>query len=172
MTFPLSLICRVDGIQCHLVWRGSSANELLFGHCRLPGRPLLNQLTWYILFSRRHQLCQHQSYSLIENVTQVNITCYGEFLHCDLLLCMPFWIMDSVRDKPDEEAFLPKANKYEDAERPDIGLQKNARWKSFLRMGIEVMMGVVIIFLFLRPLPDNTTSKPSPVPKRKFRSRI
>ena len=76
--------------------------------------------------------------------------------------------MASLEYKHDEEAFLPKGSSYENDEQSDIILQPKTKWKSYLRTGFEIVMGVVIILLLLRPQLCRTTSKTSPVPKRMF----
>ena len=67
-------------------------------------------------------------------------------------------------DKQDEEAFLPKANNYDDVELSDLSQQKSTRWKAILRMGIEMVMGVVIVLLLLRPPHGKMISNSSPIP--------
>ena len=71
-------------------------------------------------------------------------------------------------DKQDEEAFLPKANNYDDVGLSDLSQQKSTRWKALLRMGIEIVMGVVIVLLLLRPPLSKMINNSSPIPNCTF----
>jgi len=73
-------------------------------------------------------------------------------------------------DKQDEEAFLPKANNYDDVELSDLSRKKSTRWKALLRMGIEIVMGVVIVLLLLRPPLSKMRNSSSPIPNCTFKN--
>ena len=81
-------------------------------------------------------------------------------------------MMTPVKDKQDEEAFLPKESEYEDAGRSDARLRKLTTWKGVLRTGFEIVMGVTIILLLLRPQVSKMTRKPLPVPQRMIRKEL
>ncbi|KAH8806077.1 hypothetical protein F5884DRAFT_801584 [Xylogone sp. PMI_703] len=64
----------------------------------------------------------------------------------------------------DQEAFLPKA--IEDGALPNENSHKAASpVMKYARLALEIIMGIAIVALFLRPFPERKASKSSPVPE-------
>ncbi|RDL36020.1 Uncharacterized protein BP5553_06632 [Venustampulla echinocandica] len=74
--------------------------------------------------------------------------------------------MDRVNREQDEDqqAVLPKSR--QDISSLENGSQKvTSASKSYLRLGLEIVMAAIIGVLLIRPFPDRATTKSSPVPR-------
>ena len=81
--------------------------------------------------------------------------------------------MNPSKQEEDQEAFLPRT--YEDADLSDDGSARNPRarsgWKAYLRVFVEVLMGVVILgFLFppVKSMVKSSAAAESAVPTCMF----
>jgi hypothetical protein len=87
--------------------------------------------------------------------------------------------MDLVKreENEDEQAFLPKTRESEEISLSEVsfseeeeGPRKTTSWtsKKYLRLILEIMMGLVILVLFVHPFPARRPGKPTPVPECMF----